>query len=104
MSAERGLPCRLGPRSEGCWGVIRGAEYLAAAAPTPPLWGSDGQRERLAPVLPPPPHPRGCRCWCGPPLTAILFLIRDSFSCASASSAFASSRACLLGATSQYTS
>lgn len=34
-------------------------------------------------------------------LTAILFLIRESFSCASASSAFASSRACLLGATSQ---
>lgn len=40
----------------------------------------------------------------GRALTAILFLIRESFSCASASSALASSRACLLGATSQYTS
>lgn len=37
-------------------------------------------------------------------LTAILFLIRDSLSWASASSALASSSACRLGATSQYTS
>lgn len=42
--------------------------------------------------------------WVRGALTAILFLIRESFSCASASSALASSRACLLGATSQYTS
>lgn len=37
-------------------------------------------------------------------LTAIFFLMRASFSCASASSALASSSACLLGSTSQYTS